>query len=50
METAPFFSHVMYSPILAVGVYLVLRQLLIPTDIFKLKFLSRELLYSYALI
>ena len=35
METAPFLSHVMYSPILAIGVYLVLRQLLIPTDIFK---------------
>ena len=46
METAPFLSHVMYSPILAVGVYLVLRQLLIPTDIFKLKFLSQESLYS----
>ena len=46
METAPFLSHVMYSPILAVGVYLVLRQLLIPTDIFKLKiFITRIIIF-----
>ena len=45
METAPFLSHVMYSPILAVGVYLVLRQLLIPTDIFKLKVFVKIIIF-----
>ena len=50
METAPFLSHVMYSPILAVGVYLVLRQLLIPTDIFKLKVFVTRIIIFLALI
>ena len=50
METAPFLSHVMYSPILAVGVYLVLRQLLIPADIFKLKVFVTRIIIFLALI
>ena len=42
LETAPFLSHVMYSPILAVGIYLVTRQILIPKEIFDIKvFISR---------
>ena len=50
METAPFLSHVMYSPILAVGVYLVLRQLLIPTDIFRLDVFVMRIIMFLALI
>ena len=50
LETAPFLSHIMYAPILAVGIYLLLRQLVIPTDIFKVNVFILKIIMSAVLI
>jgi O-antigen ligase len=50
LETAPFLSHVMYAPILALGSYLVIRQLLIPSEIFKLRFFLLRTMVALSLI
>ncbi len=49
LETAPFLSHIMYSPILALSIYLIIRSLIINKSsikIYSFKFLCLLLLLS----